>query len=295
MNKTQLLSLFVGFIGVLVGAAAVRAAPGDETTGRTITYSGYLEEGSAALDGVRSMTFELQRDNGDVLWPTSGGDSTKDVAVTAGRFSVELGGDDMQSLPDAVFAEGEVFLTVAVAGSQLGGRQRLGTARQAVYADNGVPPGTIVSYGGDQSVPTGWLRCDGSGLSSASYPALFAAIGASWGTGATNCMAGGCDFNLPDLRGVFMRGVDAGAGRDPEASARTAAGSGGNTGDRVGTYQADLLGSHSHTFPQAWGFTRTGSNSPPANATYGSVSETHPTGGVETRPLNVSVVYLIKE
>lgn len=134
MKKIHYISLLVGLVGVAVGAAIVRAAPSDETNGRTITYTGYLEEGGAALDDTRSMTFELQRENGDVLWPSVGGDATADVDVVAGRFSVELGGDEMDGLPDEVFELGEVFLNVSVGGTALAGRQRLGTSRRAEYA-----------------------------------------------------------------------------------------------------------------------------------------------------------------
>jgi hypothetical protein len=44
-------------------------------------------------------------------------------------------------------------------------------------------------------------------------------------------------FNIPDYRGVFLRGVDGGTTRDPDSASRVAMNSGGNTGANVGTIQ----------------------------------------------------------
>jgi microcystin-dependent protein len=107
-----------------------------------------------------------------------------------------------------------------------------------------IPAGTIIAYGGTvaaNNVPAGWLLCDGSIVSQLNYPELYAAIGTSYGTGS-----GSGTFALPDLRGVFLRGVDNGAKRDPDASSRVALASGGNTGDNVGTLETDQLRGHTH-------------------------------------------------
>lgn len=102
------------------------------------------------------------------------------------------------------------------------------------------PVGSIVAFAGDTSnIPDGWLLCDGSSISQSSYPELFGAIGMVWG-------GSGTDFNLPDLRGRFLRGTDLGAGNDADASSRTPSNSGGNTGDAVGTVQDENFKSHSH-------------------------------------------------
>ncbi|KZB72342.1 MULTISPECIES: phage tail protein [Thalassospira] len=57
--------------------------------------------------------------------------------------------------------------------------------------------------------PTGWLVCDGSAISRTEYADLFAAIGTVWGAGDDVTT-----FNLPDLRGEFVRGFDDGRGVD---------------------------------------------------------------------------------
>jgi len=92
-----------------------------------------------------------------------------------------------------------------------------------------LPPGTIIAFGGPAGaatdggaggIPPGWLLCDGSAVSRATYASLFGAIGINFGGGD-----GITTFNLPDMRGRFLRGVDHGAGRDPDAANRAASAS----------------------------------------------------------------------
>lgn len=66
--------------------------------------------------------------------------------------------------------------------------------------DRLVPAGAIMAFGG-LSAPTGWLLCDGSAVSRATYADLFAAIGTTYGVGD-----GATTFNLPDLRQRFPLG-----------------------------------------------------------------------------------------
>ena len=53
-----------------------------------------------------------------------------------------------------------------------------------------VPVGMIVMYGGT-TLPAGWLWCDGTGYAIATYPALYAVIGTTYGS------SGG--FQVPSL------------------------------------------------------------------------------------------------
>ena len=95
------------------------------------------------------------------------------------------------------------------------------------------PAGMVMAFAGS-TPPPGWLPCDGSLLSRTTYAVLFAVIGTGWGSGD-----GSTTFHLPDLRGRFLRGVDGAAGRDPNSGTRTAANAGGNTGNSVGSVQAN--------------------------------------------------------
>lgn len=70
-----------------------------------------------------------------------------------------------------------------------------------------VPPvGTILMWAGASdfgSVPDGYLLCDGSAVSRTSYPALFAVLGETFGSGN-----GSTTFALPDLRARFILGAN---------------------------------------------------------------------------------------
>ncbi len=134
---------------------------------------------------------------------------------------------------------------------------------------------------------------------------------------------------MPDLRGTFLRGVDAGRGEDSNAGTRTASNTGGNTGDKVGTKQGDEFKAHNHnvtdnghTHPYNDIYYSEGSSFNPAGSTtvlvpgdvgsgdtdnnnvglqIGRTTSSGTTGisiqnrgGAETRPKNVSVLYIIK-
>jgi len=138
--------------------------------------------------------------------------------------------------------------------------------------------------------PAGWLECDGSAISRTSYAALFTAIGTVHGVGD-----GSTTFNLPDYRGQFLRGWDNGAGTDPDAASRTDAGDGSTTGDNVGTKQADELESHSHTLNKYKNATAAADrNTCDSGGAAAGTATTNTTGGNETRPTNVNVMYCIK-
>lgn len=68
-----------------------------------------------------------------------------------------------------------------------------------------VPPGTIVMTGFDAAMD-GWMVCDGSAVSRATYANLFDAIGTAFGSGD-----GSTTFNIPDMQGRFPFGLDLGA------------------------------------------------------------------------------------
>jgi microcystin-dependent protein len=169
-------------------------------------------------------------------------------------------------------------------------QSRLSTLESAIA----VPSGTIVAYG-SATAPAGWLLCDGTQYSGVDpkYVALYAAIGTAYGGNSTSQV-----FNVPDLRGRFLRGVNNGTTNDPDAAARTASQSGGNTGDAVGSLEGDAFASHSHLngLPAC---SSTGSpfnglvvgNAATGNNTFNS---SQATGGSETRPKNLTATFIIK-
>lgn len=178
-----------------------------------------------------------------------------------------------------------------------------------------VAPGTVIAYAGT-TCPVGYLSADGSSLLRAGrYANLFSSISTAWGA------ADGTHFNLPDLRGRFLRGLDGGIARDPDRASRTASNTGGNTGDNVGSVQAQATRKnglaltdpgHGHNM-QFNSTVRSGStsglylaanagvidtnSSQNSNATNSVVSNTTGitlgTGDNETRPINANVKYCI--
>jgi len=101
-----------------------------------------------------------------------------------------------------------------------------------------IPAGVIVPFGGEvENIPSGWLLCDGSEVSRSEYPSLYDAVGVCWGIGD-----GATTFNLPDMRGMFLRGVSGDSGNDEDADGRLVLNdNGGNMGNQVGSYQADAI------------------------------------------------------
>lgn len=154
------------------------------------------------------------------------------------------------------------------------------------YVDGVLPSGAVLPFA-IATAPTGWLECDGSAVSRTTYADLFTAIGVTYGSGD-----GSTTFNVPDIRGRFVRGWDHGAGVDPDAASRTDRGD-TTTGDNVGTKQADQLESHTHTDT---GRINNGIGTIPCVSDGGDSYQftSDATGGNETRPVNIYLMYCIK-
>lgn len=90
-----------------------------------------------------------------------------------------------------------------------------------------VPTGSVHMMA-TTTAPSGYLKCNGSAISRTTYAALFAIIGTAHGNGD-----GSSTFNVPDLRGEFVRGWDDGRGID--------------SGRNFGTSQSDNNKQHNHT------------------------------------------------
>jgi len=146
------------------------------------------------------------------------------------------------------------------------------------------PVGSIVAYPSNV-VPDGWLECNGAALDTTEYADLYAVIGGIYGMD-------GDDFKLPDLRGQFLRGWDNSAGIDPNSATRTDRGD-GETGDKVGTKQADEFKSHRHTV-KANLSAAGGSDKYTVNQQTAANRYTEYDGGDETRPVNIYVMWIIK-
>lgn len=175
-----------------------------------------------------------------------------------------------------------------------------------------VPVGTVLAYAGhivdDGSViepVDGYLLCNGAVIDTDANPeftALEDVIESFWGNANNDGLNE--TNNLPDLRGMFLRG-DNGArsdGRqDPDKNSRTSMKTGGNTGStpiNVGSYQGDAFENHTHTYNTRLTYINRGSSGGQAAVRY--QDQTATTSGAsngpssETRPRNAYVHYIIK-
>jgi microcystin-dependent protein len=183
-------------------------------------------------------------------------------------------------------------------------------AKLALYSattQQSIPAGSMFAFGGDTNhVPQGWLLCDGRQLdkTNPAYQALFNAIQYNWGSVNGNSNL----FKLPDTRGVFLRGANNGNGADPDVIARYSY-TGGNTGDKVGSFQQSAIQGHTHQVtdddvntPGSDFVPNSGHGQFPDktifDTTYGYVKSplaiANPRISRESRPANVYVTFIIK-
>lgn len=164
------------------------------------------------------------------------------------------------------------------------------------------------------TLPAHGLLCDGSSISRSTYSDLFGIL--SNGASTSPCFGyeTTTHFNLPDLRGKFIRGVDAGAGNDPDSSSRTAQGSSGYTGDTLGSIQGfatgtpvntittNSTGNHTHQLPIMTDVTEstfamvsadTPTTTTDRTSSEGDHTHTLTTAYSDTRPKNLNLYYYI--
>ena len=184
----------------------------------------------------------------------------------------------------------------------------------------GVPSGSVFCMA-VATVPSGYLECNGAAVSRTTYSVLFAVIGTAYGTGN-----GSSTFNLPDLRGEFVRGFDNGKGTDSGRSIATSQSSqnaqhnhsmsvSGTTSNPTPTLTGDVRrisegyrsqGTASGVFTKELdgnnNITGSSSTSPVAGFsidaththTFSASGNTGNQGGNESRPRNVAMMYVIK-
>jgi microcystin-dependent protein len=166
-----------------------------------------------------------------------------------------------------------------------------------------MPSGSVIAYAG-ASAPTGYLLCDGTSYATSAYPTLFASIGYAYG-------GSGANFNVPDTRGIFLRG----AGTQTIGGSTYSATLGTEQNDQTGTHthnEGTLTANINHNSGQIFGEEV---NTPSAYTANLSITVTGVTTSVsqtqgikvqgatatnnaitsnETRPANVGINYIIK-
>lgn len=296
-------------------------------TTANITLSGIQTiDGELLPAGARVLVKDQAqaKENGIYVVPAAGAwkrvqDADTSVEVTPGLFvSVEKGtvnGDSVwQLVTDAPIVLGTTALAFEMVAGRTGvsagaytkvtvdkyGRVIAGTT-PTTLAGHGItdtytkdeiaamiaqasalPVGSMIGFPVDKVAP-GFLELDGSVKSVAAYPDLATFLGSAFNKGDE----GAGNFRLPESRGEFLRGWDHGRGVD--------------AGRGLGTLQADDLRGHSHDIdavslgPKTPLGALVGTRDFPNGATnlYPN-GKTSVTGGGETRPRNLAVMWCIK-
>ena len=173
----------------------------------------------------------------------------------------------------------------------------------------GVPTGSIFCMAAN-SVPDGYVKCNGASLSRSTYAALFQVIQTTYGAVDSN------HFNVPDLRGEFVRGLDDGRGIDsgrgigtPQGGAfqshdhdadANASSSVTDPGHRHTLFGGDDDANSGNKVPTGDAQNKILDNNSVTDATTGISVNTSVTididneGGSETRPRNLAMLYVIK-
>lgn len=208
----------------------------------------FQKDGQPVPDGSYDVTITLYESATENTNPiTVCGPCT--VAFTMGVFNVDIGGPGQTPLPRF---NKQYWIAFKIGNEELLPRLKLSSvpsALEAAHAPGMVPVASIVIWaskkGYDYYKAQGDFRvCEGQAVSSKEFPELYAMIDTTWGNGSNDADPA-TDFNLPDLRGMFLRGDDGGMDRDAEALGRTPAQEvphlgdvdGDGAPDRVGTYQ----------------------------------------------------------
>lgn len=104
----------------------------------------------------------------------------------------------------------------------------------------------IAAFAADPA--TGWIYCNGQAISRTDYSALFAKIGIAYGGGD-----GASTFNVPDLRGRTLAGIDDGASRLTSTYFGTSPVLGANGGAESHTLSVAEIPAHTHSFSRRGG------------------------------------------
>ena len=141
------------------------------------------------------------------------------------------------------------------------------------------------------TTPSGYLQCNGASLSTTTYSALFNVIGYTYGGSGSN-------FNVPDFRGIFLRGN----GTNGFDSAYASAGYGSLQTDGIKSHTHDILFGYNQNVQvtggggNAYNSTGPNYNNPPGGGAQRATGITSNNANPypDTRPGNFAVLFCIK-
>lgn len=281
---------FTGNVGIAAGTAAAPAVRRSDDTDTGLFFSAAdtvnISTGGTNRIGVDSDGITI-RDRKAIRFR-----DTSNSNFVAVRAPDDASADITLTLPDSDGNDGDALTTDGSGNLSF------------VSLPAAVPTGSVHQMA-TTTAPSGYLKCNGAAVSRTTYADLFTIIGTTWGAGD-----GSTTFNVPDLRGEFVRGWDDGKGTD--------------SGRDFASSQSDANKEHNHTatvndsghshgfkgFPLEDGANRTnkaiqdddrtssrlGTSDDGAvqdNTTGITVSIAND-GGSEARPRNIALMYVIK-
>jgi len=163
-----------------------------------------------------------------------------------------------------------------------------------------LPIGTILTYTSPNIDNPKYMMCDGSQLFIAENTDLFKIIGTTYNSPNIDA---DLYFNIPDLRGVFLRGNDNDRGVDLNRELGTL--QDWSTANARTPFTTASAGGHTHQYLYKYGSVDANADAWPANnndvaqtlqntTSAGEHIHTIVGGDKETRPVNLTVNYIIK-
>lgn len=189
-----------GYAGSFYNQSALANADGLMVKIAATAASNTIFDVSTGIQGVAGTPVLTAKGNGNVGVGTNVPAAKLDVVSTTEGFA----------MPRMTSVQRKAIVAPIV------GLQVYDTDLKGFYYWDGVkwdcannPAGTV-QYFANTVVPNGYFECNGAAVNRVAYAELFAAIGITYGPGD-----GVTTFNLPDLRGEFIRSFDNGKGSDP--------------------------------------------------------------------------------
>ena len=273
-----------------------------------IRYSGRLKSYQTPVNNTVKINFQLYNSENATIPFWQSGD--KNIQVTSGVFNYVLEPEFENTnitTGKKVDLRNGLYLQLVVNDVPLLPKEEIMPQVYALYANNGVPPGTIIAFAG-RNPPKGYLPCDGTTRPVDNYRELAEVLVGLYGNSASL----GSTFILPNFQGMFLRG---------EGSQSVTNGSYGtvtHSAAALGTRQNDATRNKSDTIipglithngatlvpPKTTGWIRYDNASAKKDAAAGTTyyvisnislddSRVVPTAN-ENRPVNYTVKYCIK-
>jgi len=262
--------------------------PEEEFDAKADEMAGHLPilttEINALIPQINNVSSDITTKHSDVV--------TKHDAVMTTAQQMQIDSTALQTAVNSASGSANAAAASATNAANSATTAAASATNAANSATTAATPGTVIFYA-KSTPPAGFLKANGAAVSRTTYAALFATIGTIFGAGD-----GSTTFNLPDLRGEFIRGWDDARGID--------------SGREFGSAQAYAMQYHQHMIGNGsgafsstdlsdfenfnrypYGFIVDRLNSG-GGANWGATSTMNGNQSSETRPRNVALLACIR-